>query len=174
MYKGEFSEEMCVYLPAVGCSETKDLPSTPAGELSAGMIVGAVAALLFLLLAILGFVIWRRYCESAYYYLEDPPKLVPPVGIPDWEEEPGPDGERGAVAVDDFPAHVTRLHADSDIGFSREYDEILRLVLISLLCGVCFLDLFPVKLSMHFRQLFLCFSFLEFQGFPCVTALVSA
>ena len=28
--------------------------------------------------------------------------------------------------MDDFAAHVTRLHADSDIGFSREYDEILR------------------------------------------------
>jgi len=129
VYKGEFSEEKCVYLPPVNCSdvrETEESIPTPAAELSAGMIVGAVAALLFLLLAALGFVIWRRYCESAYYYLEDPPKLIPPVGIPDWEEEPGPDGERGAVAVDDFPAHVTRLHADSDIGFSREYDEILR------------------------------------------------
>lgn len=129
VYKGEFSEELCVYLPAVNCSEAEvsgtPAPS-PAAELSAGMIVGAVAALLFLLLAVLGFIIWRRYCESAYYYLEDPPKLVPPVGIPDWEEEPGPEGERGAVAVEDFPAHVTKLHADSDIGFSREYDEILR------------------------------------------------
>jgi len=129
VYKGEFSEELCVYLPAVNCSEVEragEPAPSPAAELSAGMIVGAVAALLFLLLAVLGFIIWRRYCESAYYYLEDPPKLVPPVGIPDWEEEPGPEGERGAVAVEDFPAHVTKLHADSDIGFSREYDEILR------------------------------------------------
>ena len=113
----------------MNCSEVHEAPTpSPAAELSAGMIVGAVAALLFLLLAVLGFIIWRRYCESAYYYLEDPPKLVPPVGIPDWEEEPGPEGERGAVAVEDFPGHVTKLHADSDIGFSREYDEILRLV----------------------------------------------
>ena len=132
VYKGEFSEELCVYLPAVNCSEVEragEPAPSPAAELSAGMIVGAVAALLFLLLAVLGFIIWRRYCESAYYYLEDPPKLVPPVGIPDWEEEPGPEGERGAVAVEDFPAHVTKLHADSDIGFSREYDEILRSVI---------------------------------------------
>ena len=95
-------------------------------QLSAGVIIGAVAALLVLLIAVLGLVVWRRYCDSAYYYLEDPPRIAPPVGIPDWEEEPGPDGGRGAVAVDDFPAHVSRLHADSDIGFSREYDEILR------------------------------------------------
>jgi hypothetical protein len=40
--------------------------------------------------------------------------------------EPGPDGEHGAVHVADFAAHVARLHADSDIGFSREYNEILR------------------------------------------------
>ena len=32
----------------------------------------------------------------------------------------------GAVNVLDFPNHVARLHADSDIGFSREYNEILR------------------------------------------------
>ena len=30
--------------------------------------------------------------------------------------------------VADFAAHVARLHADSDIGFSREYNEILRWV----------------------------------------------
>ena len=29
------------------------------GELSAGMIVGAVCAVLFLLLAVVGFVVWR-------------------------------------------------------------------------------------------------------------------
>ena len=44
-----------------------------------------------------------------------------PVGIPDWEGEPGPDGEHGAVNVLDFPAHVTRLHADSDIGFRNTH-----------------------------------------------------
>jgi hypothetical protein len=42
--------------------------------------------------------------------------------------EPGPDGEHGPVNVADFAAHVASLHADSDIGFSREYNEILRSV----------------------------------------------
>ncbi len=49
-------------------------------------------------------------------------KLCPGVG------EPGPDGEHGPVNVADFAAHVASLHADSDIGFSREYNEILRSV----------------------------------------------
>jgi len=127
VYQGEHSEEQCVYLPAHGCGPESTPPPVPsASQLSPGVIVGAVATLLVLLVAVLGLVVWRRYCDSAYYYLEDPPRIAPPVGIPDWEEEPGPDGGRGAVAVDDFPAHVSRLHADSDIGFSREYDEILR------------------------------------------------
>jgi len=128
VYKGQFSEELCVFLPRNGC-EAPPSPADPAGpadQLSVGIIVGAVAALLLLLLSVLGLLVWRRYCESAYYYLDDPPKLVPPVGIPDWEGEPGPEGQRGAVARDHFAAHVTALHADSDIGFSREYDEILR------------------------------------------------
>ena len=30
------------------------------------------------------------------------------------------------MAVLDFTAPVTGLHADGDIGFSREYDEILK------------------------------------------------
>ncbi len=49
-------------------------------------------------------------------------KLCPGAG------EPGPDGEHGPVNVADFAAHVASLHADSDIGFSREYNEILRSV----------------------------------------------
>ena len=132
VYKGPFSDEMCLELPKVGCiSGPPPDHSSSTGiageELSAGIIVGAVAALVFILLSILGFVIWKKYCESAYYYqIQDPPKVIHPVGIPDWEEEPGPEGGQGKVAVEDFPAHVTRLHADSDIGFSREYDEILR------------------------------------------------
>ena len=129
VYKGEFSEEKCVDLPEVGCSPVTEPPliqQFSTDELSAGIIVGAVAALIFVILSVIGFVVWKKYCESAYYIIEDPPKMAHPVGIPDWEEEPGPDGDRGAVHVDDFAAHVTRLHADSDIGFSREYDEILR------------------------------------------------
>ena len=35
------------------------------------------------------YLVWKKQCESAYCYLEDPPKLVAPVGIPDWEGEPG-------------------------------------------------------------------------------------
>ena len=126
VYIGEYSEEVEVYLSTDGCEFGDEVVEGLGSEMSVGILVGAVAALVLLLVSLLGFIAWKRHCESAYCYLEDPPRIVQPVGIPDWEGEPGPDGEYGPVSVDDFPAHVGRLHADSDIGFSREYSEILR------------------------------------------------
>ena len=55
---GESSEEKTIYLPAEKCKAGL-FESQFQGELSAGMIVGAVCAVLFLLLAVIGFVIWR-------------------------------------------------------------------------------------------------------------------
>jgi len=55
---GEASEEKTIYLPAERC-RPGIFETDFRGELSAGMIVGAVCAVLFLLLAVIGFVIWR-------------------------------------------------------------------------------------------------------------------
>jgi hypothetical protein len=55
---GESSEEKTIYLPAEKCKAGL-FESEFRGELSAGMIVGAVCAVLFLFLAVIGFVIWR-------------------------------------------------------------------------------------------------------------------
>ena len=56
-----------------------------------------------------------------------------PDGYPDWEDAPGPDAaaaggelKSGAVAAANLAEHVAALHADSDIGFSREYEEIQK------------------------------------------------
>ncbi len=124
------------------------------GELSVGMVAGAVCAVIFLLLACVGFVIWRSYCKSAYYSIDDIPRAVAPAGIPDWEDAPGPTsvvitgstgvassgiassgsggggggaGSSGSMPVEQLDEHVSRLHADSDIGFAREYEEIQKI-----------------------------------------------
>jgi hypothetical protein len=55
---GEMSDEVEVYLPAEKC-RPGIFEADFRGELSAGMIVGAVCAVLFLFLAVIGFVIWR-------------------------------------------------------------------------------------------------------------------
>lgn len=59
---GQPSLESSLYLPEEKCLEQSFFPDAEdyfQGELSAGMIVGAVCAVLFLLLAVIGFVVWR-------------------------------------------------------------------------------------------------------------------
>ena len=68
----------------------------------------------------------RSYVKSANYDIDDLPRTVIPSGIPDWENAPGLDGKDGSVPLKDIEEHVQKLHADSDIGFSKEYEEIQR------------------------------------------------
>ncbi|HIE82843.1 MAG TPA: hypothetical protein EYQ00_02905 [Dehalococcoidia bacterium] len=58
---GDPSSEERIFLPESKCNKVERILGTSyrGGELSAGMIVGAVCAVLFLLLAVIGFVIWR-------------------------------------------------------------------------------------------------------------------
>ena len=56
---GEASQSEEVWLPFDTCGSSFHLPIYDGAELSAGMIGGAVCAILFLLLAIIGFVVWR-------------------------------------------------------------------------------------------------------------------
>ena len=61
-FLGNSSDERRIFLPAEKCqlSTFKGILGTDfQAELSAGMIVGAVGAVVFLLLAIVGFIVWR-------------------------------------------------------------------------------------------------------------------
>ena len=49
------SEKVTVYLPMKSCNDNRGVGQ----ELSAGMIGGAICAVLFLMLAIIGFIVWR-------------------------------------------------------------------------------------------------------------------
>ncbi|KAL5284291.1 PTPRZ1.2 family protein [Megaselia abdita] len=68
---------------------------------------------------------WFTKCfHAAYYYLDDPPNHMSPPQI-DWEVPVEIAGEiRASVPVNEFFKHTSSLHADGDIGFSREYDAI--------------------------------------------------
>ncbi|XP_017472230.1 PREDICTED: tyrosine-protein phosphatase 99A isoform X2 [Rhagoletis zephyria] len=68
---------------------------------------------------------WFTKCfHAAYYYLDDPPHH-PNLPQVDWEAPVEVAGEiRAAVPVNEFAKHVASLHADGDIGFSREYEAI--------------------------------------------------
>ncbi len=150
---GEASSEREVFLPEFNCLyDASAYAADRDGELSVGMVAGAICAVVFLLLACVGFVIWRSYCKSDYVSMEDL-RPGPPSGIPDWEHAPGPTSTAGVTASTTLPAsgasasqltapviatsgslhvgqlreHVSKLHADSDIGFAREYEEIQKI-----------------------------------------------
>ncbi|XP_023290155.1 tyrosine-protein phosphatase 99A [Orussus abietinus] len=108
-------------LVAQDCDKTPPLMRRSTKDLSAGVIAGMVCACFAVMLAIASFVLWRKCFHTAYYYLDYPPRNVPT--LQDWENSEQ-DGERTAVAVQQFAQHVTELHADGDIGFSKEYELI--------------------------------------------------
>lgn len=84
--------------------------------LFAGIVSGSFALLLFLV----ALVFCRKCFDPAYYYLEDPIPL-PPTSITDWDTQAEPES---TVPLHQFTNHVATLHADGDIGFSKEYEAI--------------------------------------------------
>jgi receptor-type tyrosine-protein phosphatase gamma len=65
----------------------------------------------------------RKCFRAAYYYLDDPPRGPPPTLV-DWDARAENGGVKTAIPVHLFQKHVTELHADGDIGFSKEYEAI--------------------------------------------------
>lgn len=68
----------------------------------------------------------RQYYQAAYNYLavpshsqSSPPTVIP---VPETYEE----ADFPSIPVSDFIAHVELLHADSDIGFSQQFDDITQ------------------------------------------------
>ena len=70
----------------------------------------------------------RQYFKAAYYYLDEPHRIVPPASVPDWEDAPGPESgeESGSITVSGFASHLISHHADSDAGFAKEYTDIQK------------------------------------------------
>ena len=64
----------------------------------------------------------RQYFKSSYNIIDEnqTPRVVAPTGYPDWNEA----YPESSAPMSDFPDHVQRLHADGDIGFSKEYEDI--------------------------------------------------
>lgn len=69
---------------------------------------------------------FRKCFHAAYYYLDDAPCQQGPAQLQvDWEAPVEVGGEvRSAISVNEFAKHVAELHADTDIGFSKEYESI--------------------------------------------------
>ncbi|KAJ8955435.1 hypothetical protein NQ318_003534, partial [Aromia moschata] len=99
-----------------------DYFSHATSELGAGILAGVLCASLALLIAGIGFLIWRKCFVAPYYYLDNPQCSAAAL---DWNVIPEPDAEHnGPIPVALFARHVQELHADGDIGFSKEYEAI--------------------------------------------------
>ncbi|GFU26415.1 tyrosine-protein phosphatase 99A [Nephila pilipes] len=119
LFKGQFSEPRKVLLQNK-CPMFNGVPYSDS-SLSAGMIAGVMCASFALLLAIVSFILWRKYFQAAYYYLDDP---LGNRASPQLSETFADDSEYSAIPVNLWSKHVSELHADGDIGFSREYEAI--------------------------------------------------
>ncbi|KAK0083318.1 hypothetical protein PV326_006773, partial [Microctonus aethiopoides] len=115
---------------ARNCDKTPPLMRRSPNELSAGTIVAMIGVCLTVMLAITALVLWRlmkppyrrifRKCfQTTYCFLDYPPRNVPTHQ--EWENSKQ-DGERTAVVVSQYVQHVAALHADGDIGFSKEFE----------------------------------------------------
>lgn len=67
--------------------------------------------------------IFRRCFHTAYYYLDDPPENPPPT-LMNWDSQIDDGQGHTTVSIANFAKHTANLHADGDIGFSKEYDAI--------------------------------------------------
>lgn len=104
------------------CDKIQTFMRSSTRELSAGMIAGVVCASFALLLGCLAMILWRKCFRAAYYYLDDPPRLQ--TTLVDWDSRSDSGDMKTGVPVHLFPKHVAELHADGDIGFSKEYEAI--------------------------------------------------
>lgn len=120
---GNYSQPKSVFMQQ-NCEKIQEYMRHTTHELSAGVLAGILCATLAFLLGISAFVMWRKCFHGSYYYLDDPPCSVPNAAL-DWNASPdGASDYKGAIPVHMFSKHVSELHADGDIGFSKEYESI--------------------------------------------------
>ncbi|XP_076316629.1 putative receptor-type tyrosine-protein phosphatase mosPTP-1 isoform X2 [Tachypleus tridentatus] len=118
LYKGHFSDSRKVLL----LSKCQTFTNSPfvQSNVSAGLIAGVICASFAFLLAIVSITLWRKYFQVAYYYLDDTPGNRASPQLSDTFD----DLDYPSIPVYKFAKHVAELHADGDIGFSREYEMI--------------------------------------------------
>ncbi|XP_055902453.1 tyrosine-protein phosphatase 99A isoform X2 [Eupeodes corollae] len=136
---GRYSEPKKILLQP-NCEKIQPLLRTSHNDYNLAVLVGIIFSCFGIVLIVMAFFLWRKCFHAAYYYLDDPPHH-PSVPQVDWEVPVEIGGEiRAAVPVNEFSKHVASLHADGDIGFSREYEAIQN---------ECISDDLPCEHSQH-------------------------
>ena len=135
VYKGDFSESQKLLL-RLNCDQIQAFTivrSSATGgmafDLSAGVIAGVACVAFSIVLALLALGMWRKYFNESYYYLDESPATPAPSIVPEWDLEStaGPDGQTTAIPAHLYIQRVSGLHADGDLGFSKEFESIQAL-----------------------------------------------
>ncbi|XP_050529744.1 tyrosine-protein phosphatase 99A-like isoform X3 [Daktulosphaira vitifoliae] len=127
LIEGQPSDARTVYLHR-DCDHNS-WKNNPSIENTKSILIGlcCVFGLLFIIATVLFWKchnVCRVYFHAAYYYLEDPPCVIntlPTLPNSEWWKHKE---ESQIITVDEFGKHVTNLHVDGDIGFSKEYEII--------------------------------------------------
>ncbi|OXA53024.1 Tyrosine-protein phosphatase 99A [Folsomia candida] len=123
VFKGQYSDSKRILLQQ-NCEKTRTVtPLRSVTEFTPQVIAIAICASFVLILMLIALVIWRRCFQGAYYYLDDPPRIPPLVGGTGWDGDTNDELKR-AIPAHLFSKHVSELHVDGDIGFSKEYELI--------------------------------------------------
>lgn len=130
VHRGEFSATRKVVLKE-NCQSFTPEP-LPEVSFSYPIFASLVCFSLLSIIILAGFLLWRKYFQAAYYYLDDPPSAT--RGSSPQLSETYDEGEYQSIPVSSWPEHVQELHADGDLGFSREYQAIQSACEISLPC----------------------------------------
>ncbi|XP_055699332.1 tyrosine-protein phosphatase 99A isoform X3 [Phlebotomus papatasi] len=142
---GAYSDPKRIHLQP-GCEKMQPLPRQVNNNYNFVITIVIVFCCFIFFLSVLALVLWRnirfRKCfHAAYYYLDDPPCQGQTALLIDWEAPVEVGGEvRTVVPVNEFSKHVAELHADGDIGFSKEYESIQN---------ESIMDEFPSEHSQH-------------------------
>ncbi|XP_077997254.1 receptor-type tyrosine-protein phosphatase gamma-like isoform X2 [Glandiceps talaboti] len=88
-------------------------------------IAGTLLSIVFIIVLLLGYFVWRKSCHANHYYTRaDTQSQHPPVelGLPDLKTLL----DKDSIEILDFEKHVIEAHADSNHGFSVEYEDIRK------------------------------------------------
>ncbi|XP_076448313.1 putative receptor-type tyrosine-protein phosphatase mosPTP-1 isoform X2 [Babylonia areolata] len=95
------------------------------------IVAGVTCALIVVIVIVASFIAYRSLAcqkcyQAAYYYLAVPSNMQPTPPTVIMVAEPSEDKEYPEVPVNQFPAHVDAMHADSDFAFSQEFEDLYR------------------------------------------------
>ncbi|XP_074645008.1 putative receptor-type tyrosine-protein phosphatase mosPTP-1 [Tubulanus polymorphus] len=131
-YPGQYSEKVEVFLR--GLVKQNDETSNNTAVVAVSIVLCVLIIAILIAVAIVLRRYWRQYPQSTPLvkstivalgtYGPGTDQLCVSYTDNNVQHKPDESDGHGAIEVKDFPKHVAKLHQDSDMGFSQEYEEL--------------------------------------------------